>query len=218
MNKKQRFAKTQEIANRNSHQRALDLYNSNPDRCLAFGNVIEDKFGMRVTDARNKKFCDHSCSAKYSNARRLRVRKSRGSCQNRGTPVIYRRQFCGRTCHPENLYKRYVHRWLAGEISGNTSAKCKPELSDNVRNWIFETRGTACELCGFDRTHPICGVPITQIDHIDGNRRNSKPEHLRVLCPNCHCMTETWGNRKNSELFYVSSASLFGFYRTQYVG
>ena len=32
-----------------------------------------------------------------------------------------------------------------------------------------------------------------QIDHIDGNCENNKPDNLRFLCPNCHTQTETWG-------------------------
>ena len=32
-----------------------------------------------------------------------------------------------------------------------------------------------------------------QIDHIDGNCENNKPDNLRLLCPNCHTQTDTWG-------------------------
>lgn len=33
------------------------------------------------------------------------------------------------------------------------------------------------------------------IDHIDGDHRNNKPENLRLLCPNCHRQTSTWGKK-----------------------
>ena len=37
------------------------------------------------------------------------------------------------------------------------------------------------------------------VDHIDGDAKNNKPDNLRILCPNCHAMTSTFGNRnKNS--------------------
>lgn len=32
-----------------------------------------------------------------------------------------------------------------------------------------------------------------QIDHIDGNWSNCKPNNLQFLCPDCHTQTKTWG-------------------------
>lgn len=39
------------------------------------------------------------------------------------------------------------------------------------------------------------GKPLTlQVDHIDGDRFNNSIENLRIICPNCHTQTETFGN------------------------
>lgn len=35
------------------------------------------------------------------------------------------------------------------------------------------------------------------VDHIDGNYKNNLIENLRFLCPNCHRLTETFGNKKH---------------------
>lgn len=38
-----------------------------------------------------------------------------------------------------------------------------------------------------------------QIDHIDGNKKNNSRSNHRLLCPNCHTQTDTWGNKRRIE-------------------
>ena len=47
--------------------RALREYYSNPNYCLCCGSLIRVNIGMKVSDARPKKFCNRSCSATYNN-------------------------------------------------------------------------------------------------------------------------------------------------------
>lgn len=37
---------------------------------------------------------------------------------------------------------------------------------------------------------------VLHLDHIDGNPLHNTIENYRLLCPNCHSQTPTWGNKK----------------------
>ncbi|WP_037840608.1 MULTISPECIES: HNH endonuclease signature motif containing protein [unclassified Streptomyces] len=52
-----------------------------------------------------------------------------------------------------------------------------------------------CAACG---TEPVWrGRPLPlEVDHVDGDWRNNRPENLRLLCPNCHSATDTYRGRK----------------------
>lgn len=51
--------------------------------------------------------------------------------------------------------------------------------------------------CGWRERNKITGnVPI-QLEHVDGNSNNHSLNNLKLLCPNCHSLTPTFGNLNN---------------------
>ena len=53
--------------------------------------------------------------------------------------------------------------------------------------------GDVCQVCGIGYEYNEKFLQL-QIDHIDGDNTNNNVENLRLLCPNCHSQTDTWGS------------------------
>lgn len=145
----------------------------------------------------NPSFCSSRCSALNNNRRRyfgpLTI-----VCLGCSRPLDSRgvgQEFCSQQCSWIPKRRAYISLWLTGKVDGTT---VDGALSKYVRDWIKAKTNGACWQCGWAEVHPTTGLIPTQIDHIDGNWQNNKPDNLRLLCPNCHALTETWGNCNNS--------------------
>jgi Zn finger protein HypA/HybF involved in hydrogenase expression len=115
------------------------------------------------------------------------------TCQNCAETLTrpHQKTYCN-TCQGELKYKTTIAAWLAGTNTGLDNSI--GTVSQSVKRWLRETRGDKCELCGWCSVNPSTGKVPVHADHIDGNHANNRPENLRLICPNCHSLTSTFGN------------------------
>ena len=94
-------------------------------------------------------------------------------------------KFCNNRCQQDFKWSETRKTLLAGTYSGNS---IKP-----LRRLIVELYGEKCNTCGIT---DWLGNPISfDLDHIDGDKNHNQLSNVRLLCPNCHRQTPTWGNK-----------------------
>lgn len=93
--------------------------------------------------------------------------------------------------------KQRVEDWLAGKIVGHDKG-AQMDLCTWARQWLLERAGRQCEECGWNKINVHTRKSPLHVHHIDGVASNSRPDNLRLLCPNCHALTENFGSRNKS--------------------
>lgn len=111
-----------------------------------------------------------------------RKKRPRIPCKNCGKEAEY--FFCSISCRGRFQRKQKIERFKAGELT-------KGGLTLDIVLEVLERKCDCCQLSEW-RNQPI---PL-DIDHIDGDHHNNEFKNIRLLCPNCHRQTGTWGNSK----------------------
>lgn len=160
-------------------------------KCQACPNLFEPKRS-------NHLFCSSVCYSRNHHRNRIKNLKNKCAC---GTPIHVTSKTCI-PCAPQYKINNFINDWLAGKEPGGTIYG----LSQTVRAYLLKQADYKCSICGFNERHPDDNSCILEIDHIDGDGTNHKPDNLRVLCPNHHALTSTYRNRnKNSKrIIYYS--------------
>ena len=108
-------------------------------------------------------------------------------------------KYCCRKCQKEYEQKVWIEKWLSGEISGFYETNHWGDIPDRIRTYLFKKYNNKCSKCGWSETNPFTNKIPLEVEHIDGNYKNNRPENLTLLCPNCHSLTETYRGRNKGK-------------------
>jgi DNA-directed RNA polymerase subunit RPC12/RpoP len=102
-----------------------------------------------------------------------------------------------KNCGKEVTYSPSQSKGLYCSWNCSAADRIKTKFALNT-NWskhmgthLKKLRGERCEECGITEHN---GKPIIfQVDHMNGDRADNRFENLKILCPNCHSQTSTFG-------------------------
>jgi len=125
-------------------------------------------------------------------------RKNKKYCLNCGNLLDSgQKKFCCPQCQQNSQSLAFLKDWKNGLLTGISG---QYGISSHIKNYLFNKNNNACEICGWDKINLISNRVPLQMHHIDGNCLNNIENNLQLLCPNCHSLTETFGNlNKNSK-------------------
>jgi ribosomal protein S27E len=107
------------------------------------------------------------------------------------------KKYCSRICyrlHKNRLaYEEFVPLWLAGDTV-MTQRGSKGQISGHIRRYLFEKYDSKCVVCSWSKIHPTTGKVPLAVDHENGDWKDNREVNLRLLCPNCHSLTSTYGS------------------------
>ena len=163
--------------------------------CLCCGNeILIDN--IKPSEYQMRKFCSRSCAAKYNNKnfpKKISGKKKESHCVHCGDQLSGKQtKFCSVKCQHEYQQNEWEKKWFSGEINGFYETDHWGNIPNRIRTYLFKKFDAKCAQCGWGEVNPFTGRIPLEVEHIDGDFKNNRPENVTLLCPNCHSLTNTY--------------------------
>lgn len=166
---------------------------------------------VRIYDLNKIRFCSRSCAATYNNIhypkrsvglnprgplpKNMEKNVEHYNCLICGTDCIVKRNSRGLLCSSSKCDGLYKWNKIKAKID---NSDFEGVGKNSFKRYLKEKYGEQCIFCGQGSIWN--NQPLTlDMDHIDGDTANNTLENLRLLCPNCHTQTHTWGKKKRDQ-------------------
>lgn len=170
---------------------ALKKYYDSPTICKYCEKTMKVGKNERPSDVRKKKFCNHSCSASYTNARRTRTKvvkdytclcgKKKNKTSKMCTNCYKRRKF-------NKIFSTPMRKFLKGGNARIKYARIR-SLSKEILDYFGVPK--KCLVCSFDLYVEACHIKsISSFDEDTLMGVVSGHNNLVYLCPNHHKMMD----------------------------
>lgn len=103
----------------------------------------------------------------------------------------YQTKFCSIRCQFDYQHQVYISAWKKGLRSGTIGISTRA-ISSYIKTYLFDKFQNGCSICGWNKIHSVTKKIPLEIDHIDGNSENNVESNLRLICPNCHSLSENY--------------------------
>lgn len=141
-----------------------------------------------------RKYCGEVCSAKAraSNPNRKK-RPNTKECKRCSDLIEPSYTYCSSCWSSKREWEVQdkAQKWISGDDKVATGSGGR--LHDWARKYLLELSENSCSECGWCTPNPILKRPILTVEHIDGDWSNNTFTNLKVLCYNCHTLTDTFG-------------------------
>lgn len=136
-------------------------------------------------ETKNEKFCSSSCAARFNLPKRTGMKYKKREKSHKKEVV----SIC-----------RAIIAWMFFSA---------PASDKTIRSFLIECHDGCCQSCSFFGLNPKTNKSILQLHHKNGIHEDSSIDNLEILCPNCHAMTDGYGN-SGGEKFHTEKYG-FGF-------